>query len=624
MKKPLIILNSSEEHYDVAGYKYTWNSYVENHQTLSILKYVEHHADEFKEKYLRFIHDIGEYELNGNKIREHFKIDNELSLWWMSLIAEKSPWKSPKIIDCIKVMAIEKIVKDISPNKLILVVDDKNLARLLKDFCKKLEIEFLWAPDKRKSLKNFLYYDSFLNFYNRVFGFMYLCYYFISRWRLKEKVGDIQLNEDSIFFSSYFYNLDNIRIKHGEYYARQWGELPNYVNSIGHRTLHLENYIKSPDINKISHAKELIKVFNAQNMLKNHIFLDQYLSFKNYFKVLKNYLKLIIKSINYRAIKQAFDVNNSKINLWHLMKDDWFSSFCGKTAISNLIWINLFDDHLKNMPHQKLGFYLCENMGWERSLIHTWKKYGHGILIAVPHSTIRYWDLRYFQDKRINLSPDKFSQPVPSYYALNGKMAWDSFIDNNYLETKLLKSEALRYQFLSEYIKKDSRSIKIHKKNKAQKKVLILGDFTDSQTQYMLREIQIVNAEFNFQASYTLKPHPVSKIDENDYPRLNLSITRNPLENIVSDFDIVFASNTTSACLDCFLMGMKVIIFMDGNNLNFSPLRNIDNVSFVNNASELYRELTLENIPLKKSKVDNFFWIDRNIPKWKKIVDIFV
>ena len=72
----------------------------------------------------------------------------------------------------------------------------------------------------------------------------------------------------------------------------------------------------------------------------------------------------------------------------------------GSAAVINLLWIELFDQALRDAPRQDKGFYLCENQGWERAFIHAWRKHGHGELIAVPHATVRFWDLRYFADPR--------------------------------------------------------------------------------------------------------------------------------------------------------------------------------------------------------------------------------
>ena len=38
----------------------------------------------------------------------------------------------------------------------------------------------------------------------------------------------------------------------------------------------------------------------------------------------------------------------------------------------------------------------------------------------------------------------------------------------------------------------------------------------------------------------------------------------------------------------------KVVVFLDSNNLNFSPLRNVDGVKFVSNLDELYLALKSE------------------------------
>ena len=166
MNKPLIIVNSINDNYKSSGLVYTWTGYLESSSNFSILKFIEEHADELRAKYLEFIHDLGEYELQNYKIRDHLEVDGELSLWWMSLLAEKSPWKSPKIIDCIKVMAVEKIIDNKSPNQIILQIDNKNLARTLENLCKKLEISFLWLPGKKNNhSKTIFLFDTFLRFY---------------------------------------------------------------------------------------------------------------------------------------------------------------------------------------------------------------------------------------------------------------------------------------------------------------------------------------------------------------------------------------------------------------------------------------------------------------------------
>jgi surface carbohydrate biosynthesis protein (TIGR04326 family) len=110
------------------------------------------------------------------------------------------------------------------------------------------------------------------------------------------------------------------------------------------------------------------------------------------------------------------------MSLWPLLQTDWETSMRGAAALINLLWIELFDRALCDAPRQDKGFYLCENQGWERAFIHAWRKHGHGELIAVPHATVRFWDLRYFTDPRTFGTLGAGELPQPDYVALNGPL----------------------------------------------------------------------------------------------------------------------------------------------------------------------------------------------------------
>lgn len=73
--------------------------------------------------------------------------------------------------------------------------------------------------------------------------------------------------------------------------------------------------------------------------------------------------------------------------------------------------------------------------------------------------------------------------------------------------------------------------------HKKVKKILVLGDFTNRQTDLMLKTLEVVVKKFRFHAEFTLKPHPVCTIDILDYPLLKGAQTNKPLQDIVGDFD---------------------------------------------------------------------------------------
>ena len=95
--------------------------------------------------------------------------------------------------------------------------------------------------------------------------------------------------------------------------------------------------------------------------------------------------------------------------------------------IYNLIPIELFDKILKDTQNQKLGIYLQENQGWEFAFINAWKKNKHGKLVAIQHSSVSFWDLRYknvFENRYLNL----YNIYRPDFFAVNGSNSKKKFL----------------------------------------------------------------------------------------------------------------------------------------------------------------------------------------------------
>ena len=59
--------------------------------------------------------------------------------------------------------------------------------------------------------------------------------------------------------------------------------------------------------------------------------------------------------------------------------------------------------------------------------------------------------------------------------------------------------------------------------------------------------------------------------------------------------------------------------FQDGSSLNYSPLKNINNDNLFSNYNDLESLLNKQNNSIKISNSDSFFYLDKNLNKWKKI-----
>lgn len=151
MEGPLIIWDSTDGPPEGAGQVYLWNGYEETNSVHSVLQYVEVNSDRLRGKYLSWVHELGEHEIEGMRLIDALMLENGFSYWWMTLLVEKSLLKSPSIADAVRVLALEEIVEQRAPREVLLVSANGKLHQVILDFCRTLGIAYRWekAVDRR-------------------------------------------------------------------------------------------------------------------------------------------------------------------------------------------------------------------------------------------------------------------------------------------------------------------------------------------------------------------------------------------------------------------------------------------------------------------------------------------
>jgi len=288
----------------------------------------------------------------------------------------------------------------------------------------------------------------------------------------------------------------------------------------------------------------------------------------------------------------------------------------GPASFNNLLWLDVCDRAMADLPRQERGLYLCENQAWERAFIHAWRKHGHGRLIGVAHSTVRFWDLRYFSDPRTLLTREENSLPQPDRMALNGRAAVESFRAVGYPEASVVECEALRFSYLADgALGRPARPLR------SPARVLVLGDYHEASTVRLLRLLQCAAPDVRVPVEYFVKSHPSFTVDPGDYPGVALKVVTDPLERILTDFDIAYSSNATSAAVEAFLYGLPVIVSLDETGLNVSPLRGQSGVQFVSSPPELRMALEAgASGGAPRGNPGELFFLDPELPRWKRVV----
>jgi surface carbohydrate biosynthesis protein (TIGR04326 family) len=593
------------------------NSNVE--ATYSITKYVEENSKRIRGKYISFIHDLGQTVFDGKRLVEHMEIKPGLSLWWMSLLAEKSSFKSPHIVDCLKLIALEEILQSKRLDAIkVLGVGEGKIARAIEILCRDNNISLTIERKPTKLPSVFQVRRLYHMLPHFMQGLISLMFYTVRCWSLRTASKPSKYNNgNGVLICSYFdnFNSDDTR---GRFMSNYWTELPALLEELDKKTIWIHKFIKTKQIPDPSSALHFLKRFNSNIYATgSHHFIDGQVSINLITRTICIWLKMLTMPIKLKRIEQTIQKHRPATFLWPLLKDDWKKSTCGATAIHNALTIELYDATLRQFPRQKMGFYLHEGQGWERAFIHAWRKYGHGELIAVAHTPSRFWIFGDLIHPRDMADETPQAMPVPDRIAVNGPAAKDAFIEAGFSSNDLVSVEALRYLGLG------LNELKARKPEKhaplTARRLLVLGDITPIATRAMLQTLDSLPEAMLSKMKIIVKPHPNNPVKKSDYPDLQFTLIDVPLSDIFNEVDIVYGASPTSANLDAFLVGVPVIVHQAEGQLNFSPLRGQTGVRFVSGAEEL--ESTLKNIPIRNAaETEKYFWLDRELPRWRELL----
>ena len=602
-----------------------WRSYDRRDSISSIPQYLEDHADRLRKKYLAFIHELGEHQIGGKRVIDHLDMGDGFSLWWMTRLAEKSPFKSRRIYGCLRLLALEELLLESGASAVTLASDDQLLAQAIRRLCENLGLGFRLETTRKPLCRSALrrLYEALPS---PLKGLISLRHY-IARWRLRRtRNPQWSGGRDSVFFCSYFIHLEPASGARGRFFSRHWESLPRILHERGIKTNWIQLFILSAAVPNLTTGLDWLRRFNGDAANQGcHSFLDGYFSLSTAARALKTWLRLNAVSWKLRNIGSVFNVAQSAVWLWPLLQEDWHASITGPTAVANCLALELFDAALANMPHQQTGFYLYENQGWEKALLRAWRKHGHGKLVGVQHATAPFWHLYYFDDPRSRDPSLGYPMPSPDLFAVNGLAARHAFLDTGYPADKLVDTEALRYLNLLPLVEHaGAAQVRSDESRGAARptRVLVLGDIIAESTHNFLllvsRAVKVLPDGYEL----TFKPHPGHAVDLSEYPDLTALETTESLHKILDQYDVAVAANSTSASLDAFLAGLQVIVDLSGDDLNLSPLRGQPGVGFVSTPQELANALmAVRSGSRPANDRGKFFFLDAALPRWQALLN---
>ncbi len=589
--------------------------------TYSIPRLVEEHADELRSRYLAWIYDLGERKIGGIRLIDRFALRTGFSYWWMTLPASVSYGGTTPIYSAVRMLALEGLATKLSTEKVILVSGDTALIRAARAWCRRAGLLFEWRPVEHRCNHRVVFFRrAFSLLPHPIQATVALFRYLIQRLPLAQHLRQLENTKGNITFVDYLIHLDQKDLADGRYGSHYWTRLIELLQNKAVSTNWIHHYIGHDAISSAVKGRDTIDSFNLHGEgTQFHTTLDGALGWRVILRTLLDYLRVAWMGVTVWKVKRYFSPANSNVDFWPFFQQDWGGFARGVAAFSNCLFLNLFEETLRYLPHQESGVFLLENQPWEMAFIHAWKAAGHGRLIGVPHSTVLYWDMRYFFDPRSYQHTGQNDLPLPDLVALNGPAALAMYRGGGFPDKFIVLVEALRYLYLADLL--IVGRIPNTQSDDSLLRVLILGDYFPAIAKLQMSWLTAAARDLPASFQYVYKPHPACKPPTGNVAFPYLRITNSPLVELLGNCDVVYTSNMTSAAVEAYSAGVPVVTMLDGDSFNMSPLRGLTGVTYVANHNELADALRGVHGCTGEGR-ESFFSPDSDLPRWKGLLGL--
>jgi surface carbohydrate biosynthesis protein (TIGR04326 family) len=152
--------------------------------------------------------------------------------------------------------------------------------------------------------------------------------------------------------------------------------------------------------------------------------------------------------------------------------------------------------------------------------------------------------------------------------------------------------------------------------------VVLFLDYSRDFSIEMLKFIEKYDRLYNREFNYLIKPHINAPINLKNFRIKNANIATDNIDQILKRSHTAICSNMTSAQIDALMMGLNVIVLLDGKELNLSPLRKQKGVNFAKTPKELDQILYTKRNEEHQCLDNDFFFNDLKLKRWQKLVKV--
>jgi surface carbohydrate biosynthesis protein (TIGR04326 family) len=591
---------------------FVWNGTSIN---TSFYLFIEDHLNSrknyFRSIFLNLVGGFSEGIVNGIKVNTLFKFSNGINLWDFSKFNELPYDQTKNLKKSFKLLALFDLLETYKVSLIHSQIEDIEINKLIKIFCINNDIDILNDQSSFKLNKVYNFFIDFKFIFKAIFKILHntiICFIFSFHNKKCWKDFSAKL----ILFSYYSNSEKFINFNSKNYESRFWPKIHSLfdTNNLSHKWIHI--YTKN---NNLVEACKIILFLNNKKLRnKSHVFIHSF--FKFHFVL--NIFFYFSKSVCSYFLSKRVVFNDIKVLvIFKLLENEFRSSFIGTTAISNLFFYYNINLLKKSIGNTQIILYPYENQSWEKIMLFHFNIK----TVGYAHSTIRFWDLRYYIS--INTSY------VPKFIAVNGKISKNNL--EHFVEDldkfAILEVEALKYldQIHKPILLSDIVSTRIE--YNMSPNFLFLGDYINRISEEVfniLNSFYFLNKSPFTHSNFAFKNHPATKTLK--LPFYFHDVSDIALNNSIHLYDIIITTSTSTSSLDAYMANKLVLIYYDESNLHLTDFHSEEEgLYFFKNLDELQNILLkysyIKNISFNMRLIDNFFYTDTNLLFWNKALN---
>ncbi len=582
---------------------------------------VRSNKERFHAQYLAWLHAVGAQEMEGVSLRERTQLRRGFSYWWMTLPAEDSLEPDSPTYGVVRLLALSEYAEAMQIQSISLHTGKRDLISQINEWVSAngKRLDFDTPQHVTPSLPAF----SWRKLRAKAYGFfpplaalrVLLGHCAALICRPKSRTRTLAVDHSEICVIDYMAHLTHLARTGGSFDSQYWGPLIDYLRESQISTLAIHLPARPASRDQIREDTQFRERFNQTEVTVHHAIANDFITWSTLRRAIMDFLRIAKCGWDISHQPQVFFNKAAGTSCWPLVKNRFHSTFFGRDAMNNAIYLNLFEEITSSISTKKLCLYLCENQAWEMALIRAWQMSQQGSLVGVIHSTIPFWNTRLLKDERdLNSTDDFAGMPAPDTFAVNGVAMQKRLLNAGYARNRLQQVEALRYLYLS---------LVEPTPNPEFTSLLVLGEYSEVAERHLIDTLVQALNNLKSSTAVVFRAHPTR--EQPIPPKLELwtASQQMSLHQDLTRCSLAICGPSSSAAVDAIGMFRPVIIVDNAQTLASSPAEGLPGCFSSHSVEGLASEIDSVVAQSQRTNIDlgAFFDLDLNLPLWRDLIE---